>query len=468
VIPLQRDLLLVMVATVILTVGVLSICAHFASRLKSERILLWFGLFAAPYGCALLLRSIFLPDWNARAELWLVVFGKLIGFAAVVPALSLFREFYGSGWHLSSRWILWTYSAAVAIVLLLMALHEDARTIPSPGIALVLVLPVVLLFDRFAGYRPPPIPGQALMFSGLLIFFLAFTYDHLVNFKLGVVRFRVEPYGFFILIAFLGCVVARRVSLNETAWIEMTGEMQAARKIQNAILPAEMPILGDWTIAARYSPMTSVAGDFYGFPSAPPDSLNVILADVMGHGVPAALIASMVKVSVFAGAEKQQSAASILGDLNATLCKEASGQYTSAAYASLDRRSGIGRYASAGQPPLLLRRRQAKRVDRLDQSGLLLGVRTNETYQESLFRFEEGDRLLLYSDGLTDAENPAGDSFGDAVLLKLLEESDHLTTEQFASVLLEKVLGWPARGSEQDQKDDITFVVVDFGQCTKG
>src|ERR1700733_245080 len=103
--PLQRDLLLVMVATVIVTVGVLSICAHFASRLKNERILLWFGLFAAPYGCALLLRSILLPDWTARAELWLVVFGKLIGLAALVPALLLFREFYGRGWHLSSRWI---------------------------------------------------------------------------------------------------------------------------------------------------------------------------------------------------------------------------------------------------------------------------------------------------------------------------------------------------------------------------
>ena len=465
--PLQRDLLLVMVATVILTVGVLSICAHFTSRLRNERILLWFGLFAAPYGCALLLRSILLPDWNARAGLWLVVFGKLIGFAALVPALLLFREFYGEGWHLSSRWILWTYSAAVTIVLLLMALHEDAESIPSPGIALVLVVPVVLLFDRFAGYRPPPIPGRAFMFSGLLIFFLAFAYDHLVNFRLGVVRFRVEPYGFVLLIAFLGFVVARRVSLNETAWIEMTGEMQAARKIQSAILPPEMPIVGDWTIAARYSPMTSVAGDLYGFPSAPPDSLNVILADVMGHGVPAALIASMVKVSVFAGAEKQESAASILGDLNATLCKDAPGQYATAAYASLDQQSGTGRYASAGHPPPLLRRRKTRRVDRLDQSGLLLGVRTKENYEESLFRFEKGDRLLLYSDGLTDAENPAGASFGDAVLLKFLETSDYLTAEQFASALLEKVLGWPERGPESDQTDDITFVVIDFGQYTE-
>jgi sigma-B regulation protein RsbU (phosphoserine phosphatase) len=460
---LERDLLLVIVGTAIFTVGVLSICAHYASTLKRERILLLFGLFAAPYGCALLLRSILLPDWNQRAELWLVVFGKLIGFAACIPALLLFREFYGSGWRLSSRWILWTYGAAVTIVLLMMAMHEEVRTIPSPGIALVLVVPVVLSFDRFAGYRPPAIPGQRSMFAGLLIFFFAFSYDHLVNLKLGVFRSRMEPFGFLILITCIGRVVARRVALNEAEWISMSGEMQAARRIQEAILPSKMPVLGDWRIAACYSPMSSVAGDFYGFPAVRPDSLNVIIADVMGHGVPAALIASMIKVSVFAGADKLQSAPAILRDLNSTLCMDAPGQYASALYVSLDRRGGIGRYTSAGHPPPLLRCRKAKRIDRLDQSGMLLGVEADQNYQETVFRFEQGDRLLLYSDGLTEPENSTGLSFGDGVLLDLLAESDDLTADQFASALLQGVLRWTGKGRESHQTDDITLVVVDLG-----
>jgi hypothetical protein len=179
---LERDLLLVIVGTVILTVGVLSIFAHFVTKVTRERILLWFGLFAAPYGCALLLRSIPLPEWHRQADLWLVVLGKLIGFAAAIPALLLFREFYGRGWRLSSQWILWTYGAAVTTVLVMMVRYEGAKTIPSPGIAIVLVVPLVLLFDRLAGYRPPSIPGRGWMFAGLLIFFVAFSYDHLVNF----------------------------------------------------------------------------------------------------------------------------------------------------------------------------------------------------------------------------------------------------------------------------------------------
>jgi sigma-B regulation protein RsbU (phosphoserine phosphatase) len=345
----------------------------------------------------------------------------------------------------------------------MMALHEPPKSIPSPGIALVLIVPLVLLFDRFAGYRPPPIPGQSFMFAGLLLFFLAFSFDHLVNFKLGVIRFRAEPYGFLILIGCLGFVVARRVALNEAEWISVTGEMEAARRIQQAILPAEMPALADWSIAACYSPASSVAGDFYGFPPAPPDALNVFIADVMGHGVPAALIASMVKVSVFSGAEKQKSAASILGDLNSTLFEDAPGQYATAAYASLDQKTGIGRYATAGHPPPLLRRRKTRRVDCLDQGGMLLGVLKEQTYQETLFRFAAGDRLLMYSDGLTEAENPKGSAFGDATLMELLEASDHLTAKEFASALLQKVLQWPGKGSEPHQADDITFVVVDFG-----
>jgi sigma-B regulation protein RsbU (phosphoserine phosphatase) len=308
-------------------------------------------------------------------------------------------------------------------------------------------------------------PGQRAMFAGLLLFFLAFSYDHLVNFKLGVFRARVEPFGFLILIACIGRVVARRVALNEAEWISMSGEMQAARRIQESILPSKMPTFGDWTISARYSPMTSVAGDFYSFPAAHPDSLDVVIADVMGHGVPAALIASMIKVSVFAGAEKLESAPAILGDLNSTLCKDAPGQYASAAYVSLDRRGGIGRYTSAGHPPPLLRRRKARRIDRLDQSGLLLGVEADQIYQETVFRFDKGDRLLLYSDGLTEPENQAGVSFGDGLLLDLLAGSDDLTAEQFASALLQGVLRWQQRGPEPRQTDDITLVVVDLGNA---
>jgi sigma-B regulation protein RsbU (phosphoserine phosphatase) len=107
-------------------------------------------------------------------------------------------------------------------------------------------------------------------------------------------------------------------------------------------------------------------------------------------------------------------------------------------------------------------RRAADILEPLTATGLLLGIRPEECFSDQEFRFSAGDRLLLYSDGLTEAENPAGISFGDARLPDLIRAGQSLTSEQFASHLLDEVLRWSARGSEQTQSDDITFVVIDL------
>jgi hypothetical protein len=96
-----------MAGSAIFTVGLLTLCVQFASALSRERILLWFGLFAAPYGLALILRSILLPEWDARVDLVVVIVGRLIGLASSIPALLLFREFYGKGWRLSEQRAAW-------------------------------------------------------------------------------------------------------------------------------------------------------------------------------------------------------------------------------------------------------------------------------------------------------------------------------------------------------------------------
>src|SRR5260370_41780873 len=117
---------------------------------------------------------------------------------------------------------------------------------------------------------------------------------------MGGARAGSEPFGLLILTIWLGYVVSRRVATNEAEWISMAGEMRAARKIQAAILPVSMPRLGDWSFAARYAPMTAVAGDFYGFAPTLEESIGIIVADVVGHRVAAAPVASMVKGLGFA------------------------------------------------------------------------------------------------------------------------------------------------------------------------
>jgi sigma-B regulation protein RsbU (phosphoserine phosphatase) len=101
-------------------------------------------------------------------------------------------------------------------------------------------------------------------------------------------------------------------------------------------------------------------------------------------------------------------------------------------------------------------------LEKLGETGLLLGVRPNEQYSESDFSFEIGDRLLLYTDGLLEAENTAGQSFGDAALPTFIQKQEGLGAEQFLDLLLSEVLAWSRNGTEPRQEDDITMLVIDI------
>jgi sigma-B regulation protein RsbU (phosphoserine phosphatase) len=111
--------------------------------------------------------------------------------------------------------------------------------------------------------------------------------------------------------------------------------------------------------------------------------------------------------------------------------------------------------------PLLWHRR-TQSLEKVGESGLLLGVRPDEAYDESEFHFEAGDRLLLYTDGLIEAENASGESFGEAALPAFINKNRHCGAEQFADLLLQDALDWTRDGPEKGQEDDITLVVIDL------
>jgi serine phosphatase RsbU (regulator of sigma subunit) len=238
--------------------------------------------------------------------------------------------------------------------------------------------------------------------------------------------------------------------------------MRAATKIQKTILPLEIPVLENANIAVRYAPMADVAGDLYDFVSFHSCRMGVLVADVMGHGVPAALVASMVKIAASARCGNDGGPASVIAGLNTTLLKEAHEQYVTAEFLHLDTATGIGRHAAGAHPLPLLWRRRTQSLERLGEVGLLLGVRPSETYTESEFHFESGDRLLLYTDGLIEAENASGESFGGAALPALINKNQNCGTEQFADLLLREALAWSRHGPGRGQEDDITILVIDL------
>lgn len=461
---LRGDLLLVILGSIIAAIGVAAVVVQLSRWQSAERVLLWFGLFTGPYGLRLLMNTIpFQMAFGEPQRLWPFV-SRFVELATIVPALLLFEDFYGKGWRSSVRWLIWAYSVFATIAFATIVIQHRPNLLPTAGIGTVFLLPAILLLGRLMGYKPPHVQDQYVLSSGLLGLFLTFAHDRIASTRLFDWHANTEPYGVFVLICCLGYAVTRRVLANERLLVSLGEEMRAATRIQNSILPHTKPEMGSFHLAVRYAPMTAVAGDFYDFLVIRPGCLGIVVADVTGHGVPAALVASMVKVAVSANMDIGAEPSKVIAGLNSTLCRQAQGQYATAVYVFLDQARRKGCYAAAGHPPLLLWRRAAQTLLQLNESGLLLGVRPSEKYAQTEFILEPGDRLLVYTDGLVEAVNASGEAFGETQLGEFVTTHQDLPAEQFAERLLDVVLTWPESGNDRAQADDITVVVIDIAR----
>jgi sigma-B regulation protein RsbU (phosphoserine phosphatase) len=164
-------------------------------------------------------------------------------------------------------------------------------------------------------------------------------------------------------------------------------------------------------IATSYRPMTAIGGDFYEFIQMDKHRVGVLVADASGHGVPAALIAAMIKVAMQSVVSCADDPREVLRSLDRILSGQLLGQFVSAAYLWLDTENRKALYSAAGHPPLL-RWREGK-LARIESNGLLFGVVSDSDYPVCDMPINPGDRFLLYTDGVTEPENAAGDFFGD-------------------------------------------------------
>ena len=267
----------------------------------------------------------------------------------------------------------------------------------------------------------------------------------------------LEPFGFTILIACLATLVTQRAIEDARRLAVIDGELSIARQIQSSILPQAMPRVAGLTLVARYRPMSAVAGDFYDFVEIDRHQLGVMVADVSGHGVPAALIASMVKVALAAQRERADQPAAVLAGLNETLWDRLGGQYVTAAYLFIDTRSGLMRYAAAGHPYMVHLTHGGQDVREIEKNGLALGFMRDARYEELELPLEAGDRLLLYTDGLTDAANASEDFFGLERVKIALTAGVALAPDAAVDALLNTMDAWSGR----PVADDLTIVLVD-------
>ena len=270
--------------------------------------------------------------------------------------------------------------------------------------------------------------------------------------------FEAEPFAMLALVGCLGYVVVKHVFWSERRMAAVGRELETARRIQQSILPKDVPDVPGLSVATHYESMSEVAGDIFDFVVTPSGQLGVLVADVSGHGVPAALVASMVKIALAVQEGEVADPGVVLTRMNRALCGRFELAYVTAVFAVIDPAAGTVTYASAGHPsPMVIRR--GARIESLDERGMVLGFLPDATYAPAwVHDLVPGDRIVFHTDGITEAERTGGEFYGDRQFHARLAAGHGQPTKVFVDALVTEARGWVGAPFA----DDVTVVVVDW------
>jgi sigma-B regulation protein RsbU (phosphoserine phosphatase) len=451
------------IAAVLLLFTALVALSMPAVRRNSRRdpVLISFGLLALLFGLRLLAYS---PSVRAvvggDVRIWELC-GRVVTYLMLPPGMALFRSILGDGWRGTVRlgWWAGLIFAPLALVwLAVTGLH------PLLDWLFVVVVALTQLGVAFS------LPGQGemsraeriILIVGYTGFLITVISGELLD--LGITseaQVIGEHFGFLCLIILIGWVVQRRFIGNEVRIVRIQEELETARRIQRAVLPAGSPDIEGLELESRYIPMEQVAGDYFGREVLPDGSVLLILADASGHGVPAALIASMVHVAFIRELTVDPDPGTLLTAMNRVLHDQLEFQFVTAvvAWISPDRRTL--RFAGAAHPPILLWQRSRGDALELVSGGHMIGYFPQERYDSVELPFAVGDVLLLYSDGLIEVAGREEEEYGGERLAKFLCDHQAEALPRFADRLLRELAAW--RGSPERVsgfEDDLTFMAV--------
>jgi len=253
-------------------------------------------------------------------------------------------------------------------------------------------------------------------------------------------------------------LLQREASLARESYRALSRELEIARSIQEAIIPVSKPKSNLYKIEAVCMPARSIGGDFYDF-IEDEDSVAILIADVAGHGIPAALYASMLKIAFHNLRDQAKFPENLLKELNDVMVDRGDRTFISCAYTLLDFKNKRLLHANAGHLPLLLQEPGRKRVKKVHPPGGVLGVRKAAAITVEMQHLQPKTRLILFTDGVIELSNRKGELFEEERLIEILEEM----RDQPLADLKERLLAALRDFAEGDSfLDDVTFVLVDL------
>jgi sigma-B regulation protein RsbU (phosphoserine phosphatase) len=235
-------------------------------------------------------------------------------------------------------------------------------------------------------------------------------------------------------------------------------ELETARRIQKSFLPQTIPQHAGWDIAAFWRPMRNVAGDFYDFYTLPDGRLAVVIADVSGKGVPAALFMALsATVLRFAMGLNFAPDEVMVRANQAIISDQSSKMFATVFVGYFDLDPGIMRFASAGHNPPLLYRAATGRCEYLEALGVAIGLFEDARYAGETIKLEDGDVLVLYTDGITEAVDEDEEEFGEDRLEEIVSQNAARSAQELTDLIIEAAAAF---ASDEGLFDDETLVVI--------
>ncbi len=266
-----------------------------------------------------------------------------------------------------------------------------------------------------------------------------------------------KPYNSTELISRINTYITLKYSIQDNQkHLMLENELSMARKLQLKMLPHKKPFLNNIKIVTLYLPMTYLAGDFYDY-YEDSNGLGVLIADVTGHGIPSAMVTAMLKASFRILQKNISDPSLIMKGLNEILYGN-DNQLLTAVYIYIDIKNKILLSSNAGHPSILLLKKSRELIE-IKSKGRLIGFSLSENWELSSTKIESGDRIVLYTDGITETKNYNGEQFGEERLKQIIKDYSYLNNSDMIEATKRTLLDY---SFQVNQEDDLTLMVIDI------
>lgn len=251
----------------------------------------------------------------------------------------------------------------------------------------------------------------------------------------------------------------KKAVAEQNKYIAFKNELEVARKLQSSILPEEAPNLQGLLTEFYYEPMDRVGGDFFDFVAISEKEIGVLVADVSGHGIPAALISAMLKIAFSTQTRFSRNPQTMLEQINATLVGKMKGAFLTASYVYLNLESKKLVHARSGHPPLIITRNGSNQPILSQPQGKLIGWIPELDIVEETLDLQSGDRLILYTDGITEATNSEKVMIGQDEWQQIVQRFKGYPLKEAKRLILDRIKEFTGNRSPDD---DVTLVLLEL------